>query len=128
MSTDVTIKELSGGSEKRIGHDRKDAFREARAPPGTQVKWLPSGKAVIREGQAYGAPILFEGNQARVVRFRTTEIEFEQAIPLGVLDGPPEKKEVSAKVVEARVGSSIFVNESVFVLDGDHAGNRLVVL
>src|ERR1700730_9793460 len=127
-STDVAIKELSGRGEKRIGHDGKDAFREAHAPPGTQVKWLPRGKPVILKRPAHSSPILFEGNQAGVVGFRTTEIEFQQAIPLGVLDRSPEEKRISGEVVEPRIGSSIFVNEGVFVLYGDNAGDGLVVL
>ena len=45
----------------------------------------------------------------------------------GILDSLPKEKRVSAEVVESRIGTTVFVDEYVFKLQGDDAGNRLAV-
>jgi len=46
---------------------------------------------------------------------------------LGVLNGLPEEKSVTAEVVESRIGAAVFVDEHVFELQGDHAGDGLAI-
>ncbi len=46
----------------------------------------------------------------------------------GALDRFPEEKRVPAQIVEARIGASVFVNEDIFVLNGDDACNGSAIL
>jgi hypothetical protein len=67
-STYVAIKELSGRSEKRIGHEGKDAFGKAGAPARMQMKGLPSWKAIVLKREAHRTPVFFEVNETGIVR------------------------------------------------------------
>lgn len=46
---------------------------------------------------------------------------------LGILNSLPEEKRVSAESVESRIGAAIFVDEHIFELHSEHAGNGSAV-
>jgi hypothetical protein len=63
--------------------------------------------------------VVLESHEAGIAEVGTAEVEFRKPIPLPRLDGAPEQHDNGAEVMEARIRTSVLVDEGVLVTKRD---------
>ncbi len=72
----------------------------------------PVGVPVVGQQFLSRSEPVFKGNQAILVKVRTTEVDLMRTCRFAFLNEPPEQERHTAKIVESCVGASIFENEA----------------
>src|SRR2546426_7631025 len=114
MLANMLIEDLPCRSQKAVRDTSKDLFCHPHFPTSSGGGRLACRISPIGQLRSGSTPALLEGDQARVVGIRATEIELASSVPLSFLDRIPEQEMHAAETVEPLVGTSVLVHEHIF--------------
>src|SRR5690349_18324045 len=82
----------------------------------------------VRQRGPRRAPALLEGDEARLIPVRTTEIELRDPVAVRLLNRVPEEERHPAEIVPASVGAAVLVDHRLAVADREDARHGPPVL
>ena len=125
----MPVEDFAGQPEQIVGKAKEKVLYQGGFQGGVEAASFDMGlvwKLPVSNGSPGGTEMIFESDQSQILFIGASQIEFLQVFRLGILDRLPEEAGHPTQIVKSLIGTTILVNDRLFVAQRQDAGNRAV--